>query len=235
MNKTVLVTGAGRGMAFEVAKAHAALGDKVLCLAHSLTSELKALAESSELVKVELCELTYSVSVNQALSSFSDKIDILYNIAGIYRFDQNCGIDSTSMEECIKMYDVNALGPMRVLQGMRKQLSPDAIVMNVSSEAGSIGMSGRAGEYGYCMSKAALNMASKIFSNELKKEGSSVRVFCFHPGWIRTQMGGEGAAKSPYSISAQEAAECVMKVTLNPSAIPADIMYLDYQGNFLQW
>lgn len=122
---------------------------------------------------------------------------------------------------------------IRVLKAAREKLSNDCIVMNVSSEAGSIDQAGRSGEYGYCMSKSALNMASKLFANEVKD--TDIRVFCYHPGWLRTQMGGEGAAKSEFSISAEEAAICVMKVTDKGEIQNGNIQYLDYKGNELPW
>jgi NAD(P)-dependent dehydrogenase (short-subunit alcohol dehydrogenase family) len=72
------------------------------------------------------------------------------------------------------MYDINALGPVRVLAAAAPLLHKGSVVLNVTSEAGSVGDCKRESEYGYCMSKAAENMASKIFSNEYRARG--VRV-----------------------------------------------------------
>jgi NAD(P)-dependent dehydrogenase (short-subunit alcohol dehydrogenase family) len=58
----------------------------------------------------------------------------------------------------------------------------------VSSEAGSIGRSHRNGWYGYCMSKAALNMAVSILFNDLRPEGYTFRLY--HPGWVRSYISG---------------------------------------------
>ena len=77
-----------------------------------------------------------------------------------------------------------------------------SLVVNISSEAGSIGASRRRQEYCYCMSKAAMNMGAKILSNELWKR--SARVISIHPGWLRTAMGGPDAFANKYSVSPDE-------------------------------
>ena len=228
---TVLITGAGRGLGLEIVKKHIELGDRIIALAHSMTDELEQLVMAADKITAYTCELTCEPEIIRIASEVTGSIDILYNVAGLYYFDQNCGIAGTDMESCRKMYDVNAVAPLIVMKAFEKHLSAGSIVMNVSSEAGSIGNTGRQGEYGYCMSKAALNMAGKIFANEHKE----CRVFCYHPGWIRTRMGGDGAAKSPYSISPEEAAECILKVTLGADKIPENVMYLDYEGRELNW
>lgn len=231
--RNVVITGAGRGLGLEVTKAHVQMGDRVWALSHSMTEELQQLSETSENLTVLLCELTRTESVADCCQTVPAGIDLLYNIAGLYSHEQLCGLEGTDFALCQKMYDVNALGPLRVLQALKDKLSDGALVMNVSSEAGSIGQAGRSGEYGYCMSKAALNMGIKLFANEMA--GRNIRNFLYHPGWIRTQMGGVRAAASPYSISAEYAAECILKLTLHPENYPKEQMYWDYEGNQLPW
>ncbi len=240
--KHVLVTGCGRGMGLEVLKNHVLRGDFVFALTHSMTDELKDFCQGKSNVEILVCELTDDESVEKSMEAVKNglcgsRLDFIYNVAGIYRVSQNCGIEDTSMDECMLMYNVNALGPMRILKWSKKLelIGEGCVVMNVSSEAGSIGQSSRPGEYGYCMSKAALNMVTKNFSNQLKKDGLSARVFCMHPGWLRTQMGGEDAKDSPYSISAKEAADSAMKITLNPSDYSSEQMFFDYKENILPW
>lgn len=235
MSKNVLVTGVSQGMGFQVIKKHLELGDRVIGLAHSKTQELADLREKyGDNLEVYFCELTDTAEVNSVFSKITwEHIDILYNVAGLYLADQNVGLSQSDPDGMMKMYDVNAVAPLRVLQGALPLLRKGSIVFNVSSEAGSIGQAGRQGEYGYCMSKAALNMASKLFANSTKEQG--IRTFCYHPGWLRTQMGGEGAANSPYSISSEEAADRAMRITAEPDKIPEEVMFLDYEGNYLPW
>ena len=87
-------------------------------------------------------------------------------------------------------------------------------------------------EYGYAMSKAALNMASVTFRNETREQG--IRVYCFHPGWMRTRMGGARAAASPESIAPEEAAEALYDCLYNKNGqIPG--MFFDYLNNPWPW
>jgi NAD(P)-dependent dehydrogenase (short-subunit alcohol dehydrogenase family) len=137
-----------------------------------------------------------------------------------------------------RVYDVNALGPLRVagaflplLRGGRTR-----IVVNVSSEAGSIAGCGRDSWYGYCMSKAALNMASALMHNTLRPLGGCVVVV--HPGWVRTWMRGhldEDADLSP----AESAAGIIEQIdrarrgdALFRQERPA---FIDWKGDTLPW
>ena len=231
--KTIVITGAGRGMGLQVTKKHTERGDRVYAISHSRTEELAALDDANQNLHVILCELTDDASVEAACGLIVKPVDILYNIAGLYSHEQNCGLEGMDFDISLKMYNVNALAPMRVLKALEGLLHEGSIVMNVSSEAGSVGQAGRTGEYGYCMSKAGLNMGVKLFDNAHRDGG--IFTFAYHPGWIRTQMGGERAMASPYSISAEYAAECVMKITDHPAEYYARGLYWDYEGNQLPW
>lgn len=81
------------------------------------------------------------------------------------------------------------------------------LIVNISSEAGSIGNSYREAWFGYCMSKAALNMGSTIIHNQIRKNGG--RVMILHPGWVKTFMSGTWNEAGTYT--AQEAAANILK------------------------
>ena len=101
-----------------------------------------------------------------------------------------------------RVYDVNALGPLRVLEAFLPLCDRGTIkrLCFVSSEAGSIARSKRTTGYGYCMSKAALNAAGKSLAHDLAPRGVSVAIL--HPGYVRTDMtGGNGL------MDVEEAAE----------------------------
>ena len=113
-------------------------------------------------------------------------LDVLISNAGVNSKTIYVGIrEPQDYDEMHRLYDVNALGALRVVgaflplmaQGQNKRLC------FVSSEAGSIGAAERTSWYGYCMSKAALNMGIKILYNELRPAGYTFRVY--HPGWVR--------------------------------------------------
>src|SRR5262249_57807923 len=129
----------------------------------------------------------------------------------------------------MRTLDVNALGPLRVVQAflplLRAGRSP--LLVNVSSEAGSIGPAGRDREFDYCMSKAALNMATRLLGNYLS---GAVRVLALHPGWLRTDMGGPHAALDPDAV-----AETVSERLLGDDPAPSSSLFIDHQGRPLPW
>lgn len=131
------------------------------------------------------------------------------------------------------MYEVNALAPMCMIKYFASKIKDGSLIVNVSSEAGSIGECGRQDEYGYCMSKAAFNMASKMMSNELS--GRGIKILVYHPGWLRTQMGGARAAASPESISTLESVECLEQIINEFVASSEELIYIDYQNKHWEW
>jgi len=127
----------------------------------------------------------------RTVATGTDHIDLLINNAGILGGgDRNRirqGLDFTAIQ---RVYDVNALGPVRVVEaflpltgrGLRR-------LVFISSNLSSIAMSSRQGEVGYAMSKTALNMAVRIMFNDLRSLGYTFRLY--HPGWVRTYLRGQ--------------------------------------------
>ena len=98
-----------------------------------------------------------------------------------------------------------------------------ATLVNISSEAGSVGKCWRDVGFGYCMSKAALNMQSRILEKYLASKG--IKVFAVHPGWMRTDMGGANA-----DIAPREAAQGILKLVSSWSDQESP-MYVVYNGD----
>lgn len=229
----VLITGAGRGLGLDLARIHARRGDHVYALAHSLTEELGETASTHGNITVFTVELTDDDAVRTILEGIKEaSVDTVYNVAGIWYPDQRTGIADTDLDKMAKLYRVNAIAPVRVMKYGKRLLKDDGILLNVSSEAGSIGECWRDNDYGYCMSKAALNMASMIFQNETRERG--IRVYCYHPGWMRTRMGGERAAASPESISPEEAAEALVSLLYEENEKISG-MFFDYRNKKWEW
>ncbi len=236
MSRFVLVTGAGKGLGYAVARRHLEAGDRVFALEYQLTDSLLSLQKDFSALTIRKCDLASTGEVSEALQDLAASrasIDILYNIAGIFFESDRVPLEETDIDRCLLLYNVNSLGPLRVMKYALPFLKQGSVVMNVTSEAGSVGDCTRKGEYGYSMSKAACNMASKTFSNQM--QGRGIRVFCYHPGWMKTDMGGEGARLSPDAITAGQAAAAVMDIAVRPEQIPENVMYLDYTKSPLNW
>jgi len=101
----------------------------------------------------------------------------------------------------------------------------------VSSEAGSIARAKRTAWFGYCMSKAALNMEARILFNTLRPEGYTFRVY--HPGWIRSYMGGTKATEGAFEP--EEAAARAIPIFLGQRQDEDRLVMVDCDGNEWPW
>lgn len=236
MKQTSIITGAGKGLGFCITQRHLEAGDLVWALEYRITPELNALHEKYSGLVICPCDLSSTESVHSALTPLlkqNTPINFLYNVAGLYFPDDCVCLEESNIDRCLTLYNVNALGALRVMSALSPLLHSDSVIINVTSEAGSIGACTRTSEYGYCMSKAAANMGTKIFANQVRDRG--IRVFCLHPGWMKTDMGGEKALLSQTSITPWESADALISIARNPNLIPSDIMYLDYRKTPLCW
>jgi NAD(P)-dependent dehydrogenase (short-subunit alcohol dehydrogenase family) len=236
MNKIIAVTGAGRGLGHSIVKKHLALKDTVYAYDYNITGELKELAEKNEMLHVHKCDISSDGEVAEATREIlagEKKVDIEYNVAGIFIFEERVGLAKTDMDRCLLMYNINALGAMRICKSLWPLFQKGILVVTVSSESGSIGAARRTQEYGYGMSKAAVNMGTKLLSNELWSLDG--RILNIHPGWLKTEMGGPDAFKSDRSVSPDESAENIVNMALNIDKIPRDQMFMTHTGEIIPW
>lgn len=201
--KTALVTGANRGLGFELSRQLGKKGYKVYMGSRNLDKGLKA-AESlgNEGLDVEVISLdvTKSADVKSAVDKIkkeSGHLDVLVNNAGVML---DTGDDSNSALKVdpvivLKTMEVNLTGPLRTSQAFAPLMSGrDARIINFSSGMGQLSEMG-GGWAAYRTSKTALNALTKILSNELESYSISVNSVC--PGWVKTDMGGEAAPRMP--------------------------------------
>merc|ERR1719229_536810 len=105
-------------------------------------------------------------------------------------------LDNT--EKLLDQFNVNSLGPLRVVRGVFSRLSTGAKIAIITSRMGSISDNTSGGYYGYRMSKTAVNCAAKSLSVDLKEHGIAVGLL--HPGYVRTDMtDGNGFIDAPES------------------------------------
>ncbi|MEO0756033.1 MAG: SDR family NAD(P)-dependent oxidoreductase [Cyanobacteria bacterium J06648_16] len=196
--KRALVTGGNRGIGFAIAKALLAKEHQVIISARSLESAEKASTQLSDtVIPIEL-DVTYDGSIQQAVKTIQaggEALDILINNAGIYP-DEGVNILTIPRDLLSLTLNTNTFGPIRMVQACLPLLkkSTDARIVNVSSGYGEI--SGLSADVpSYCLSKLALNGATIMLAEALAGEGIVVNSIC--PGWVRTDMGGESAPRSP--------------------------------------
>jgi NAD(P)-dependent dehydrogenase (short-subunit alcohol dehydrogenase family) len=236
MGKVVVVTGAGRGLGYCIAERHVRRQDKVYALEYQITDELAGLEKANANLRVCQCDIGSDESVKKAAASLlgsEKRLDIVYNVAGIFTYAGKVSLPETETEMCKQMYNVNALGALRVCGEVWPLIQKGTLVLIVSSEAGSIGAARRKSEYAYCMSKAAVNMLGKLLSNELWEK--EARVIMLHPGWMRTQMGGEEAKKSSFSVEPGTSADDIINIAGDIDTIPRDQLYMTHRRDILPW
>lgn len=193
MNKTVVVTGAGQGLGFSLVKEALKRKYNVLALELSNFTELNKLHNDN--LTVKKCDVTdYNDCVDAANALQLASVDLLVNNAGIWLDSDRLKLDDKDFdfEKFIPQYEVNSVGMLKVAKAFMPYVEASNLktVINISSEAGSIENAGRVCEYGYCMSKAAQNMASKILQNAYADKG--IKVYSIHPGWMITPQGLAG-------------------------------------------
>ena len=231
-SRLALVTGANRGIGFEVCRQLASRGFVVLLTARD---SAKATAAAKKLANVgtvepQVLDVADARSIERAateVASRYDCLDVLVNNAGInydtWETAENADIDGTVMETIT----TNLLGPWRICQAFLPLLrkSRAARIVNVSSESGSLAGMG-AGPPAYQVTKAALNALTRTLASDLSDARILVNAVC--PGWVATDMGGAGA---PRSVS-EGAAGIVWAATL-PEGGPTGGFFLD--GEPLPW
>ena len=204
MERVVLITGASTGIGNQTAKLFQAKNWKVAATMRSpeKAEDLQRIVDL-KCFKVDVTDAeSVRSAIADALKEFG-RIDILINNAGIHSDTSFNAIESTDLDDCVTVYDVNAVGPLRVVKSFLPLIakSEKGLIVNISSESGSISTAVRTKEFDYCMSKAALNMGTKLLHNYLKDKG--VNIVTVHPGWMRTDMGGPNADLDPYENAVQ--------------------------------
>ncbi len=139
---------------------------------------------------VEGAEVTSDAGVAAIVKAVAGRtVDLLLNNAGILVWGDS--LEKLNVDGIRKQFEVNALAPLLVTRALRASLKKGSKIGLVTSRMGSIGDNTSGGQYGYRMSKAALNMAGKSLAVDLAGDGIAVAIL--HPGMVKTDMiGGHG-------------------------------------------
>ncbi|MCF6264121.1 MAG: SDR family oxidoreductase [Xanthomonadales bacterium] len=178
--KTVFITGANRGIGLEMAKQFSQKGVQVIAACRNSSPELDQLN-----IQVEThYDVADADSVRQLAEKFKQqKIDILINNAGIL---DSMGLGDLNYDSMRRQFEINALGPLRVSQSFLPNLDKGSKIVIITSRMGSMQDNTSGGQYGYRMSKAAVNMVGRSLAEDLKQK--EIAVALLHPGYVRTEM-----------------------------------------------
>jgi NAD(P)-dependent dehydrogenase (short-subunit alcohol dehydrogenase family) len=217
----VVITGANRGIGLALVRECRRRAHEVIAACRETSPELDGLG--AEVVGgVEVATDAGVATLSRALDK--RPVDILINNAGILRSDSLGQID---FDGIIEQFEVNAIGPIRVTQAILGNLKSGAKVAIITSRSGSIGDNGSSGNYGYRMSKAAVNMAGVNLALDLKPRGIAVAIL--HPGMVRTDM-----VASPQAVDPADSARRLM-ARIDELTLERTGKFLHAEGYALPW
>ncbi len=230
MSSTYLVTGANRGLGLEFAKQLAARGDSVIATTRSASkaSELNRLGPKVRVVELDVGDARSISGLSDRLGAIgTGPIDVLINNAGVSSTSKSVAqLDVAEME---RVFMVNAIAPMLVAQAALPMLRAGRrkLIVQITSQLGSIANNTGGSTYAYRGSKAALNQLNRSLANELGPEGFT--CLAMHPGWVRTDMGGPSAHLSP------EESVASMLRTIDGADQKHNGRFVNYDGTDLPW
>ena len=222
----ILIIGANRGLGLEFAKQYSNEDHNVFATTRN-KNDAKEL-NSIKNIKVFELDLNSDESLDNFIKDISSqKIDILIHNAGIFRdeqLDEDLDINAWMNE-----MRINAVVPIILARKLKSniQISSDKKIIFISSQMGSIDDNYSGRFYFYRSSKSALNSAAKSLSIDWKKDGISILIL--HPGWVKTDMGGDNAKlEIPDSIS--QMIKVIQDLNLDNSG-----SFVNYAGKTLEW
>jgi len=189
--RTVLVTGANRGIGLEFARQYHAAGWRVIGTARDPGNarDLKSVGDDVRIEQLEVADLSSVKAMAKSLDG--QPIDLVINNAAL-GMDVSA-LSSVKLDNLEQLLRTNVLGPMQVTQALLPNLraGKGKMIVGLSSGLGSITQNEGGGYYGYRESKAAIGMFMRNLAAELKGDGFI--CIAIDPGWVKTDMGGPNA------------------------------------------
>jgi NAD(P)-dependent dehydrogenase (short-subunit alcohol dehydrogenase family) len=219
----ILIIGASRGIGLELVRQYRAEGAQVVGTARDDAGLSRLQALGAKGLRLDVSD-TASAS-GLAWQIDGEQFNTVIIAAGVYG-PRTKGLDTPTAADFDAVMHTNVLGPMRVLPQLQDALAPGAKLAIISSRMGSIGLRQSASGWLYRASKAAVNSVLKDAS--LVLEGKAICV-SLHPGWVRTDMGGEGA-----DIDVQTSA-AGMRAVLAGLGAADNGGFFNFDGQALAW
>ena len=217
----IIITGASRGIGFELAKLFSEAGHKVLALSRNI-QPIEDLQISN--IKSIAMDLSISSDIEKIISFLEinwNQVDILINNAGRLL---NKPFLETKMEEFEEVYKVNVFGVAAMTKGVLPMMSKNGHVVTISSMGGVQGSVKFPGLSAYSSSKAAVITMTELWAEEFKETGPSFNVLAL--GAVQTEMLQEAFPGYKAPITALEMAEYIKEFALNGNKL--------YNGKLLQ-
>ena len=225
MNKTVLIAGASRGIGLELAVQYAAEGWQVIAGCRNPDAARRWLAPQVEL---QALDVTAPASIEHLRGQLEGRaIDLLVVNAGVAGPAPEHFAAPGALEFDVVMH-TNVLGPIRLIEAFAPLVeNAQGVIAVLSSRMGSLAETRSADTLTYRCSKAAVNMVVKTAAAEYGPRG--VITVALHPGWVRTDMGGEHAL-----VGVSESVEGLRRV-IGDLVVDRNGCFFDYTGRPVSW
>lgn len=236
-----LVSGANRGLGAALVDALLARPDTVVIMASRRPDDpacqVKREAHPDRVRLVQL-DLRDEQTIRAAALTCGEfgRLDVLVNCAAVNvaeeqpRAASKGPVSELTAEALGVLFDVNVVGPMlsiKHLLPLLRRSERGGVILNISTQRGSLAAATAPGSVGYSVSKAALNMLTRKVAAELAPAG--VTSLALDPGWVRTRMGGAGAPVEPRSV-----ADKVVRMLVD-GPLPSTGGFYDADGRPLPW
>ena len=238
---SVLITGANRGLGLEFTRQYLKDGWEVhaFCRQPDKAAELGAMvADSHGNIHLREMDIGNKEQIEAAAKELKGlPIDLLINNAGIadgygrgvYEMKEDPDIQNYDFAFWEEMMRINTLAPAKIIGAFLENIRAGGQkkIASLSSGLGSITNLAWAGKYGYCASKAGLNMVSKGLAEWLKSE--NIMVISLSPGWTRTAMGG------PHATNSAEESVSGMRHVISGLTLSETGRFWNFDGEELPW
>ena len=231
--RRVFITGANRGIGLGLAGQCLQRGDRVFAACRhpeQATELIRLQGQHGDQLTVLPLDVTDQAAIENAATTvkgLADGLDLLVNNAGVGGGEDPFG--QLAEEGLIDTFRVNAVAPILLAQAMLPLLKKGQrpVIASVTSRMGSIADNGSGGYYAYRASKAALNMLHKSLAVDLAQQG--IITVVLHPGWVRTDMGGQGGR-----LSVEESVAGLLQVVDGLTETDSG-RFFDWRGKKVPW
>lgn len=228
-----VISGANRGIGFELVRQLLARGDRVIagCRQPGRALKLTELAAAHpghlHIVPLDLDKERSIAAFAHEAAMIADSLDVLINGAGVLVSGERFG--ELAAKTFADTFHTNVIGPLLLTQALTPALAQSTRprVINISSELGSLADTTGFHTPSYAVSKAGLNMVTRLLAAELRAQ--DIAVISLHPGWVRTDMGG---ASAPLGVA--ESVAGILRV-VDALTLADSGRFLDHRGEPLAW
>ena len=225
--KVAVVTGANRGIGLEIGRALAREGMRVIVAARdpdrgeAAARGLRSEGHEAEFRELDVADAGSIQAFAADLGRSPGRLDVLINNAGIMIDPRGSRLLDSSPETYRRTFETNVMGPLQLTQALLPlmQRGKYGRIVNVSSGQGQLSEMG-SGTPAYRISKTALNALTRITAAETRATNILVNSMC--PGWVRTDMGGPNAPRTP-----QQGADTAVWLATLPDGGPTGGFFRD--------